>query len=49
MAKATKMSIKIKGTPRGVKKALSQIVALPEEKPITYREADFRSQAKRKP
>lgn len=44
----TEVKIKIKGTPKGVRKALSQITAEDvEEKVIPLREADFRSKAKK--
>ncbi len=45
MAKGTKISIKAKGSAAGVKKALTQILSTPEP---MLREADFRSQQKRK-
>lgn len=46
MAK-TKVTIKVKGTPKGVRKALSQITAEDvEEKVIPLRQADFVTKAK---
>lgn len=43
----TKVKISVKGTPRGVKKALKQITAEDvEEKVAPLREADFRNKAK---
>ena len=48
MGKGTKISIKAKGTARGVKKALSQILAVDvPEKATPLREADFRTQQKK--
>lgn len=46
----TKMAIKIKGTPSSVKKALSGLLntEAPKKSAVTLREADFRSQAKKK-
>jgi hypothetical protein len=41
---ATKVSIKVKGTPQGVKKALKKIAAEPPTRPL--READFRTRQK---
>jgi len=40
---ATKVSIKVKGTPQGVKKALKKIAAVPEAPTRPLREADFRA------
>jgi hypothetical protein len=43
----TKVTIKVKGTPKGVRKALSQITASDvEPSGPTLREADFRMKAK---
>jgi hypothetical protein len=48
MAK-TKVTIKVKGTPHGVKKALKQITAEDvEPSGPTLREADFRTKAAKK-
>lgn len=48
MGNKTKVSIKVKGTAHGVKKALSKIVSdMPVERTTPLREADFRGQAKR--
>jgi hypothetical protein len=47
MGKGTKVSVKVKGTAKGVRKALSQIVSDMPAKEVTYREADFRERQKR--
>jgi len=44
MGKGTKVSIKVKGTAAGVKKALASVMSAPDA-PI-LREADFRNKAK---
>lgn len=44
----TKVTVKVKGTPKGVRKALSQITAEDVEPPApVLREADFRTRAKK--
>jgi len=48
MSKSTKVSVKVKGSAQGVKKALGHLLDAPVEKVTPLREADFRAQAKRK-
>lgn len=48
MGKGTKIAVKVKGTPDGVKKALAKIAGAPETPTIRLREADFRQQSKKR-
>lgn len=47
MAKNTKVSIKVKGSPKGVKKAISDILNQEPPSAPTMRQADFRDYQKR--
>lgn len=46
MTKGTKVSIKVKGTAAGVKKALAHVLDAPVERTTPLREADFRQRTK---
>jgi hypothetical protein len=48
VAKSTKVSVKVKGSAAGVKKALGHLLDAPVEKVTPLREADFRTQQKKK-